>query len=222
MPPSLTYLALFVGFALEGTSLPVPAELICLVSGHYIALGINSFWGAVLAAASGNATGALLAYGAGYLAADSLRAGSRLGRLLGVNQLALERAQGWFRRYGMITTFSARWVGFIRPTALLGAGAMRMPLGSYALAGGLGSFTYCLLWQYLGWKFAPWVHRAAQGHLVWGVLALVGSVALALGVLRCLGRSQDREVAGIIGRKTAVTRKNFTGSTAPSGGRRNR
>jgi membrane protein DedA with SNARE-associated domain len=187
--PSLTYLALFVGFALEGTSLPVPAELICLVSGHYIALGLNSFWGSVLAATAGNTAGGLLAYGAGYLAGESLRRGSRLARLLGVNHLALKRAEGWFQRYGVLTTFSARWVGFIRPAALLGAGAMRMPVGSYALVGSVGSFTYCLFWQYLGWKFAPWVRQAMQGHLVWGVLTLVGSIALGLGTLRWLGRS---------------------------------
>lgn len=194
MAPPLTYLALFVGFALEGTSLPVPAELICLVSGHYITLGLNSFWGAVLAAASGNATGALLAYGAGRLAGKRLREGSRLGRLLGVNALALERAEAWFRRYGVFTTFAARWVGFIRPAALLGAGAMRLPLGSYALVGGLGSFTYCLLWQYLGWRFAPWVRRALQGRAVWGALGVVGSIALGLAVLRRLGRAREQTV----------------------------
>ncbi|MDI6823399.1 MAG: VTT domain-containing protein [Bacillota bacterium] len=188
MSPSLTYLALFVGFALEGTSLPVPAELICLVSGHNIALGLNSFWGSVLAATAGNAAGGLLAYGAGFLAGESLRAGSRPGRLLGVNRVALERAEGWFHRHGALTTFAARWVGFIRPAALLGAGAMRMPLGTYAVVGSLGSFTYCLVWQYLGWKFAPWLRQAVQGHLAWGVLALVGSIALGLGALRCLGR----------------------------------
>lgn len=188
MSVSLTYLALFVGFALEGTSLPVPAELICVVSGHYIALGLCSFWGSVLAAATGNVAGGLLAYGAGYLAGDELRAGSRVGRLLGVNRAAMERAEGWFHRYGALTTFSARWVGFIRPAALLGAGVMRVPIVTYVLAGALGSLTYCVLWQYLGWRFAPWVRQAVQGHLGWGVLALVGSITLGIGTLRWLGR----------------------------------
>ncbi|MEW6546514.1 MAG: DedA family protein [Bacillota bacterium] len=192
MSPSLTYLALFVGFALEGTSLPVPAELLCLVSGHYLSLGRMSFWGSVLVATAGNSAGGLLAYAAGYRAGEGLRRGSRLGRLLGVNREAMERAENWFRRYGAITTFCARWLGFIRPAALLGAGAMRLPLGAYTFVGSLGSFTYCLVWQYLGWKFAPWVRAAVAGHLVWGVLALVASITLGIAALRWLGRKSVR------------------------------
>jgi len=188
VPPELTYLALFFGYALEGTSLPVPAELLSLGSGHYISLGLVSFWGSVVAAAAGNVTGSLVAYAAGWLTGRSIRRGSPLARLLGVNRAALERAEPWLRRFGGLTTFAARWIGFIRPAALMGAGAMRVRLPAFLFFGALGSFTYCLLWQYLGWRFAPLARHLLSGHVWEGVAALVLSIAAGVATLRLIGR----------------------------------
>lgn len=188
MTPGVMYVFLFFAYALEGTSLPVPAELVSLASGRYLASGELSFWGSVAAATLGNIAGGMLAYAVGYRAGDRLRRGTGLARVLGITRRGLERAEAWFHRYGGLSTLGARWVGFIRPATLLGAGALRLSLPVYVVYGTIGSLTYCLFWQYVAWKFAPLATRLISGRLVEGTLALVASLGGGLVVLRWLGR----------------------------------
>lgn len=184
MSPGMTYAALFGTFLLEGVSLPVPAELVCVVSGQFIEDGAMSFWASVGMATLGNVTGGLITYFLGVLARHNFERGSRIWRLLGVTPAALKGTDEWFRKYGALTTFIARWFGPIRPAALLGAGISRMRMRFYLGCSFAGAFTYCLLWQYIGWKMAPLVKSVASQHPFWGVLGLVLSLALGFLILR--------------------------------------
>lgn len=184
MAPGVTYAALFGSFLLEGTSLPVPAELVCIVSGKFIEAGEMSFWASVACAALGNVTGGLIAYLLGIFARQHLERGSRIWRVLGVTPAALRRSDDWFRRYGAITTFVARWFGPIRPAALLGAGMSRMGIPSYLGCSLAGAGSYCALWQYIGWRMAPLARRVMGQHPLWGILVLVLSLGFGVLVLR--------------------------------------
>ena len=63
----------------------------------------------------------------------------RYGHVLRVSPEGLERAEGWFRRYGDWVVLFARVVPLARSVVSIPAGTMKMPLPRFALLTTIGS-----------------------------------------------------------------------------------
>ena len=138
---SYGYASLFGLMALESASLPVPSEVVLPFAGYLVSTGVMNFWVAVAVSTAAGIFGALVDY---YLA-------RWLGRpfvvglldVFGLHRGALDRAEGWFQRWGQWTVFVARFVPGLRTVISLPAGLFEMRLRPFVLM----TLAGCLLWN---------------------------------------------------------------------------
>jgi membrane protein DedA with SNARE-associated domain len=193
------YLAILLLMIAESACIPVPSELTMPLGGALAAgavAGVHlSIVPVIAVGVAGNLVGSYIAWAVGLFGGRSAarRSTSRLGGRRGV-----ERAQGWFDRYGGRAVFFGRLLPGIRTFISLPAGFAGMPairFGLYTLAG-------CVPWiTGLAWAGyaagASWqrVDTALRGptYIVAGVVVLLLMGAFVIG-LRARRRHRDRTV----------------------------
>jgi len=134
---ALGYAGLALLLVLENLFPPIPSEVVLPLAGFFVKRGDLSFWGALLASTIGATTGALLLYAIGRWGGRALVL--RHGRWLRVGEGDLDRAEGWFARYGDLVVLGARVVPFARSVVSIPAGTSKMPLVRFALLTVIGS-----------------------------------------------------------------------------------
>ena len=195
------YLAILLLMIAESACIPVPSELTMPLAGALAAgavAGVHlSIVPVIAVGVGGNLVGSYIAWAVGLYVGRSAarRSTSRLGGRRGV-----ERAQGWFDRYGGRAVFFGRLLPGIRTFISLPAGFAGMPairFGLYTVAG-------CVPWiTGLAWAGyaagASWqrVDTALRGptYIVAGVVVLVLIGAFVIG-LRTRRRHRDRTIGG--------------------------
>ena len=112
------YFGLFASAVLAATVLPGASEILML---GLFAKGLDGFtlW---LVATTGNVLGSMLNW---WLGSAAVHYADR--RWFPVSPAQLEKAQGWFRRWGQPSVLLS-WVPGIGDAFTVAAGAMRMPL----------------------------------------------------------------------------------------------
>jgi membrane protein DedA with SNARE-associated domain len=98
------------------------------------------FWQALLASTFGSVAGALILYALGRYGGRKLVL--RYGGFLRVDEDSLDRADGWFRRYGDWVVLFARVVPFARSVVSIPAGTMKMPALRFTAMTALGSLAW--------------------------------------------------------------------------------
>lgn len=143
------YASIFVLMGLESASLPVPSEVVLPLAGYLVYTGVLSFWPVVVVSTVASLAGALVDY---LLAARLGRpfVSAALGRLH-VHQGALERAEGWFARWGQWTVFAARFVPFVRTVISLPAGLFEMKVRPFVALTLAGCFAWSVILVYAGY-----------------------------------------------------------------------
>lgn len=168
-------LAVFVLSALESACIPIPSELVVPAAGFLAYQGSLSLWGVVAAATLGNVVGSWIAYVVGRRGGRPLI--QRYGRYVWLSERHLDRAEGWFARYGEITVFAARLLPAFRTFISLPAGIGEMPLGRFLLYSLLGSLPWNLALAVAGYEFgAHWT--AIESYLK--PVSYASALALAL------------------------------------------
>lgn len=177
----------WVGLALllvaENLFPPIPSEVVLPLAGFLVGRGDLVFWQALLASTFGSVAGALILYSLGRYGGRLLVL--RYGRYLRVDEDSLDRADGWFRRYGDWVVLFARVVPFARSVVSIPAGTMKMPVVRFAALTALGSLVWNSLligagvilganWQ----RVEAWIGSYSNAILV--ATALTVAVALAL------------------------------------------
>ncbi|GLK57660.1 membrane protein YqaA with SNARE-associated domain [Methylopila capsulata] len=122
MTAAATYGGLFVAAFLAATLLPAQSEA-ALVG--LIALGERSPWALVATASLGNTLGSLVNWALGRQAERF-----RHKRWFPVSDRALDRATGWYRRYGRWSLLLS-WVPIVGDPLTLVAGVLREPFWSF-------------------------------------------------------------------------------------------
>lgn len=143
------YLGVTLWVAIESVIIPIPSELIMPFAG-FLAANPGSIepltgtrWSVpllVLFATIGSLTGALFAYGVGYIGGRPILV--RWGRYLRFTDADLERTERFFERWGAAAAFLGRLVPVIRSLVSFAAGVGRMPLPSFVLFTVLGSIPW--------------------------------------------------------------------------------
>jgi len=162
LPPGLFHALLFLGFVAEGTSLPfihIPPLAMFLASAVLISPGKLSLLTTVLIATAGSTLGGLIAYRIGVKIAGHAQAGPVTTAILREERTwarephRLTMVQRWVERYGALLALASRWLGVLRPPALLATGMSRVNPYKVTLALALGSLSYCTFYQLLALQF---------------------------------------------------------------------
>lgn len=134
--------------ALESACIPIPSEVIMPFSGYLVWAEKFSFLAVVFWGTVGNLLGSLIAYFAGFFGGRPLI--EKYGKYLLISREDIDRAQGWFSKYGSWSVFFSRLLPVVRTFISLPAGMARMPLGKFCLYTFLGSLPWSFVLTYVG------------------------------------------------------------------------
>ena len=134
---ALGYLGLALLLVVENLFPPIPSEVVLPLAGFLVGRGDLSFFGALAAATAGSTAGALVLYAMGRWGGRRLVL--RYGRWLRVDRPQLDRAEGWFKRWGDWVVLFARVVPVARSVVSIPAGTMKMPPLRFTLLTVIGS-----------------------------------------------------------------------------------
>jgi membrane protein DedA with SNARE-associated domain len=176
---SAGYAGLFALLFLEGTSLPIPSEVILPFSGYLVSIGRFDYWLTLSFATLASVLGALVDYAIGRLLGDIIT--KRAARYSPVNQQRLLSVEKLFDKHGEVIVIITRIIPGVRTLASFPAGAAKMNIPRFAAYTALGSGIFNAALIYLGvylgknWDTIKPVATAE--------LALVGVLAIVVGWL---------------------------------------
>ena len=150
---AIGYPGIVAVMAIENIFPPIPSEAVLPFAGALAAGGELSFWGVVAAGTAGSVLGAVVLYAVGYVAREAgvRRLAAAYGRYVFISEHDLDRAAGWFQRYGEAVIFFGRLIPIIRSLVSIPAGYTRMNPVRFLLYTTLGTALWSLLLTYAGW-----------------------------------------------------------------------
>jgi membrane protein DedA with SNARE-associated domain len=165
---SLSYPGIVLLMGIESACIPLPSEVIMPFSGYLVySHRFSSLWLVATVGAIGCNLGSVLAYEVGAFGGRPLI--EKYGRYVLLNAHDLEAADRFFQRYGSITVFLGRLLPVIRTFIALPAGIARMSRGRFHLYTFAGSWPWCWMLAYFGYKLGErwdtdprlkmWFHR---------------------------------------------------------------
>ncbi|MDP9474554.1 MAG: DedA family protein [Actinomycetota bacterium] len=190
---SLGYVGIAVLVALENLLPPIPSEVILPLAGFLVGQGRFEFLPVLVASTAGSLVGALALYGLGWwLGEERLRRFvGRFGRFLWLEEADLDRATGWFKRYGGSAVFFGRLVPGVRSLISVPAGVERMPTWRFVAYTLGGSALWNALLVGAGWILGDrWAQVEQYTQALQYVLLAAAIVAVAWFLWRRLGRSR--------------------------------
>lgn len=138
--------------AIEVIVLPIPSEMVLLLTGFNASLGEFSFVGAIAATTLGSLLGGLVLYlfGFGFSKERVESIISKWGKYVGITNKDLDKTFDWFERYGTYLVFFGRLFPIIRSLVSIPAGLVRMSIFKFALLTTAGSAIWNTIWISLG------------------------------------------------------------------------
>ncbi len=171
----LGYAGIFFGMTLESSAIPIPSEAIMGYSGFLVSQGHFNFWLAILAGTLGNFTGATILYNLGKYGGYPVV--EKYGKWIHISPKEIERAEGWFNKYGEITIFVAQMLPVVRSFIAFPAGLLQVSYKKYILYSISGIFIWCALLVFLGNKLGNNWERMTE------YFKPVQNIVIVLGVL---------------------------------------
>lgn len=157
-------------------ALPIPASLLMLVAGGFVAAGDLTLVGSAGAALAGAVAGDQAGYAAGRLGGTAVIA--RLGR----RAAPVAKATDLLARRGGVAVFLSRWlVSALGPYVNLAAGAAGQSWARFTAWGVAGEAVWVAL--YFGVGYALPGNLAAASDMAFDLLAALTAGAVALGAL---------------------------------------
>ena len=193
------YLAVFLLMLAESACIPVPSEVVMLFGGALAGgavAGVHpSLAGIVLAGVLGNVAGSYIAWAVGWYA--GLPVVRRWGGKVGIRDHEIDRATGWFDKYGPVAVLVGRVVPVVRTFISLPAGFAKMPALPFGLYTTIGCIPWTAALGIAGYALgANWQQVANDFHGPTYVIAGLIAVALVAAViLHFRHRRRDRRGA---------------------------
>ena len=138
--------------AIEVIVLPIPSEMVLLLTGFNASLGNFSYLGAIVVTTLGSVAGASVLYGLGYGFSEQRVEALviKYGKYVGIYHKDLIKTFAWFERYGTYLVFFGRLFPIIRSLVSIPAGLVRMSIIKFLLLTTLGSAIWNSVWISLG------------------------------------------------------------------------
>ena len=182
------YLGVALWVAIESVIVPIPSELVLPFAGFLVGEGAAIepltgqpwlYWLVVFAGTLGATVGSLVAYAIGAWGGRPIL--ERWGRIFGITDADLDKADAFFLRYGDAASFFGRMIPVIRSLVSFAAGISHMPLLRFTVFSFLGSLPFTALLVFAGVQLgANW--ETVGGFLKqfeYAILAVIGLVVLA-------------------------------------------
>lgn len=134
--------------AVESACIPLPSEVIMPFAGYLASTGRFSIWLVAIAGAVGCNIGSTIAYLFGKWAGRPIIL--RWGRFILLTEDDIERAERFFRWFGVRAVFIARLLPLVRTFIALPAGFAGMPIWRFQIYTFLGSLIWCFALAELG------------------------------------------------------------------------
>lgn len=172
--------------AIEVIVMPIPSELVLLLSGFNASTGSFTLLGAIIATTIGSLVGASVLYSAGYLFTEERleQLISRYGKYLGISLKDFHKTISWFERHGSALVFFGRLIPIIRSLVSIPAGLVKMNYFKFLFFTTLGSGIWNTLWISIGfvlgdnWKLA----EQYADLLDWIAYSAIALVALLIAI----------------------------------------
>lgn len=138
--------------AIESVVIPLPSEIVLLLSGFNVSIGEFSFFSVWVATTIGSLVGAYFLYSIGYAVSKEgiEKLVLRFGKFVGIKQRDVDVAFRWFDKYGTFVIFFGRLIPLIRSLVSIPAGLAKMSLARFSLLTVAGSGIWNALWIYIG------------------------------------------------------------------------
>lgn len=174
---------------------PIPSELIMPLAGFTVAQGKMNFALAVLAGVMGTIFGALPWYYVGRIVGEQRikRLADKYGKWITVSSKDIDKAKGWFERYGNNAVLFGRIVPGVRTLISLPAGINEMPLMPFLIYSTIGTTLWVLFLTGAGYLLGN-NYKLVDVYLApvsKGVLVLI-LVAFAVWIFRKKQQSKRR------------------------------
>jgi membrane protein DedA with SNARE-associated domain len=172
------YLAVGGFITLEDFGVPVPGETILIAAAVYagagrlniVAVGLVAFLGAVI--------GDNIGYAVGFFGGRRLVL--RFGRYVGLTSARLDKAEGFFGRYGGAIVAGARFIEGLRQANGIVAGTSRMPWPRFVAFNALGAALWVGVWAsvgYLAGGHITAIYDTVSRYFLYLLIALAVAVA---------------------------------------------
>lgn len=199
----------FVMF-LENVFPPIPSEVVLPLAGDLVEQGELNPVVALAAATLGSVLGAQVLYEAGRHGGRPLVL--RYGRVLRMDDTALDRADGWMDRHGTKVVLAARMVPLARSVVSVPAGTTQMPRGPFIAYTAIGSLLWNAALIGAGWALGATWEQASD----WvGVLSTVAAATAVVAGLFLWWRTQRVRRRGAAD-ATQAKRSRTTATAAPT------
>ena len=185
----LNYWTVALLMTIESSFLPFPSEIVVPPAAYLAAAGDLNIFLVVLSATAGAICGALINYGLSVWIGRVLVykfVNSRLGHALLLSEEKIVRAEGYFIKYGALSTLIGRLVPAVRQLISIPAGLARMPLGSFVLFTAIGATAWNSILAALGYYLHSVVDKDHLMEQVSLYTTQISWICIAIGVLALL------------------------------------
>lgn len=153
---TINWLGVVVIMALESANIPIPSEVTMPLAGWMLvqaqgksawdAIWLGGLWGGL-----GCTIGSVISYALGLWGGRPLV--ERYGKYILVHEEDLEKADGWFDRWGDWAAFISRLLPIVRTFISFPAGVARTNFFRFTALSFVGSFIWCGLLAWGGYHF---------------------------------------------------------------------
>ncbi|HEY7125260.1 MAG TPA: DedA family protein [Ktedonobacterales bacterium] len=185
---SLGYFGIVLAMAIESCCIPLPSEIVMPLAGYFVTkcatpdlhcLNEFSLVGVAVAGTLGCLVGSVVAYGIGRTGGRPMLL--KYGRYVLISQADSDRADRWFGRFGPPVAFFSRLLPVVRTYISLPAGIYQMNFVKFCIYTLLGSFPWCLLLAFVGYKLGNKFEQL--GTIFHGADVVIGVVLVVLVAL---------------------------------------
>lgn len=172
--------ALLIG--IEVVILPIPSELILLLTGFNVSIGNFGFIAALIATTIGSLAGALFLYFMGYAFSEERLESlvSKYGKYVGLYVKDLQKTASWFERHGAQLVFFGRLIPLIRSLVSIPAGLTKMKMSKFIIFTTLGSGIWNSIWITLGFFLGDKWSSAEKYAKYLDYLVYIGVIIVAV------------------------------------------
>jgi len=159
----------FLSMFTENIGIPLPTEIGYLVGQELVNLGRYHYWLILLVTTAGHVGGSLVSYGLGRWGNSAVNRKIRQrSKIIKVH----ERLSKWYQKYGNLTIFLTRFVGYVRPWSSYVAGFAGVRFWPFFILTLVGSLIFNIFNLYFANVFILIWRRFAPYHF--SFIMLVG------------------------------------------------
>ena len=174
--------------AIEVIVVPIPSELVLLLTGFNVSEGRFLIEGAIAVTTLASVLGALFLYFVAKAIGEDRVFGltRKFGKFVGLKESDIHKTLHWFTRYGKALVFFGRLIPIIRSLVSIPAGLTKMKLWVFILFTALGSGIWNSIWITAGFVLGENWSAAEEFS---NVIDIVAYSAISVFVVFLVGRA---------------------------------